>query len=111
MSWAGDGYVRTPDDDPAFIYQNALVALESQRGISIGQPGAHALWLDALALKEGETVLQVGTGTGYYTAIIAHLVGIDGLVHAYEIDAGLAARASENLKACHKSMCSRDQAW
>jgi protein-L-isoaspartate(D-aspartate) O-methyltransferase len=96
--FTGEGYVKTPDDDPAFIYQNTLVALDSERGINIGSPGAHALWLDALALKEGETVLQVGAGTGYYTAIIAHLVGVGGRVHAYEIDGGLAARASENLK-------------
>jgi protein-L-isoaspartate(D-aspartate) O-methyltransferase len=95
---ARDRYVKTPDDDPAFIYQDTLVALDSERGINNGSPGAHAFWLDALALKEGETVLQIGAGTGYYTAIIAHLVGIGGRVHAYEIDAGFAARASENLK-------------
>ena len=96
--FTGEGYVETPDDDPAFIYQNTLVALDRERGINIGSPGAHALWLDALALKEDESVLQIGAGTGYYTAIIAHLVGVGGRVHAYEIDAGLAARASETLK-------------
>lgn len=94
----GHDYVKTPDDDPAFIYQNTLVALDPSRGLNIGMPQWHALWLDSIALKEGETVLQVGVGTGYYTAIIAHLVGVSGRVHGYEIDAGLAARASENLK-------------
>jgi protein-L-isoaspartate(D-aspartate) O-methyltransferase len=95
---AGKGYVTTPDDDPAYIYQDTLVALDSIRGINIGEPSSHALWLDALALEEGEAVLQVGAGTGYYTAILAYLVGAGGTVHAYEIDAGLAARAKENLK-------------
>jgi protein-L-isoaspartate(D-aspartate) O-methyltransferase len=98
VSLGSHDYVKTPDDDPAFLYQNTLVALDRERGINIGSPSAHALWLDAVALKEGETVLQVGAGTGYYTAVIAHLVGIGGRVHAYEIDAGLAARACENLK-------------
>jgi protein-L-isoaspartate(D-aspartate) O-methyltransferase len=98
LIFTGEGYVKTPDDDPAFIYQNTLVALDNERGINIGSPGAHALWLDALALKEDEAVLQVGVGTGYYTAILAHLVGAGGRVHAYEIDAGLAARARENLQ-------------
>lgn len=65
------GYVTTPDDDPAFIYQNALVALDSARGINIGMPGAHAYWLDAFGLKEGETVLQIGAGSGYHTASTA----------------------------------------
>ena len=95
---AGRGYVKTPDDDPAFIYQDTLVALDPARHLNIGQPSAHASWLDALALKQGDSVLQVGAGTGYYTAIIAHLVGPGGRVHAYEIDPGLAARARENLK-------------
>jgi protein-L-isoaspartate(D-aspartate) O-methyltransferase len=96
--FAGKGYVMTPDDDPAFIYQDTLIALDRDRGINIGMPSAHGVWLDALALKPGETVLQVGVGTGYYTAIIAHLVGAGGRVHGYEIDADLAARAGENLK-------------
>jgi protein-L-isoaspartate(D-aspartate) O-methyltransferase len=93
----GSGYVKTPDDDPAFLYQDTLVALDPERGLNIGVPSAHALWLNAVDVKEGETVLQVGAGTGYYTAILAHLVGPGGRVHAYEIDADLAARARENL--------------
>jgi protein-L-isoaspartate(D-aspartate) O-methyltransferase len=95
---AGSSYVKTPDDDPAFLYQDTLLALDPERGLNIGVPSAHALWLDAVDVKEGETVLQVGAGTGYYTAILAHLVGSGGHVHAYEIDADLAARAHENLK-------------
>jgi protein-L-isoaspartate(D-aspartate) O-methyltransferase len=94
----GVGYLRTPDDDIAFIYQDTLVALDAERGVNIGQPSAHAGWLDALALAEGELVLQVGAGTGYYTALLAHLVGSPGQVHAYEIDSDLAARARANLK-------------
>lgn len=98
ISLGSHAYVKTPDDDPAFIYQNTLVALDPARGINIGVPGAHAFWLDAFGLTEGETVLQIGAGSGYYTAILAHLVGPGGRVHAYEIDEGLAARARENLK-------------
>lgn len=95
----GSGYVRTPTDDPAFLYQDTLVALDAARGINIGQPSAHAAWLDALALREGETVVQIGAGTGYYTTLLAYLVGPQGRVHAYEIDPGLAARATENVAA------------
>lgn len=91
-------YVKTPNDDPAFIYQNTLVALDSAQGLNIGMPSAHAYWLDGCDLKEGETVLQVGVGTGYYTAILAQLVGSSGQVHAYEIDESLADRARGNLK-------------
>jgi len=93
----GVGYIRTPTDDPAFIYQDTLVAIIPERGINIGQPSWHAHWLDALALCQGETVVQIGAGTGYYTTVLAHLVGPTGCVHAYEIDQALAARAEQNL--------------
>jgi protein-L-isoaspartate(D-aspartate) O-methyltransferase len=75
-----------------------LVAIDPNRGINIGEPSSHALWLDAIDLTAGESVIQVGAGTGYYAAILAHLVGPSGRVHAFEIDADLAARAGENLK-------------
>ena len=98
ITLGGHDYVTTPNDDPAFIYQNTLVALDSAQGLNIGMPSAHAYWLGACKLKEGETVLQVGVGTGYYTAILAQLVGPSGRVHAYEIDESLADRARDNLK-------------
>lgn len=91
------GYIVTPDDDPAFLYQDTLIAIDPARGINIGEPSLHARCLDALALRAGETVLHVGAGVGYYTAVLAHLVGSNGHVHAYEIDPGLAARAERNL--------------
>ena len=94
---ARPSYVQTPDDDPAFLYQDALVALDPARGINIGEPSLHAHCLDALAVQEGEAVLHVGAGSGYYTAILAHLVGAHGQVHAFEIDPGLAGRAERNL--------------
>jgi protein-L-isoaspartate(D-aspartate) O-methyltransferase len=94
----GVGDVKTPDADIAFIYQDTLVALDPSRGINIGQPSSHAGWLDALAPAEGESVIQVGAGTGYYTALLGHLVGSAGTVNAYEIEQDLAARARVNLK-------------
>jgi protein-L-isoaspartate(D-aspartate) O-methyltransferase len=94
----GHGYLKTPDDDAAFIYQDTLVAIDVARGINIGEPTLHARCLNALALHEGEAVLQVGAGVGYYTALLATLVGAEGHVDAYEIDPGLAARARRNLE-------------
>ena len=98
----GHPYVQTPDDDPAFLYQNFLLALDSERGINIGMPSLHAHLLGSCNIKLGETVLQIGAGSGYYTAILARLVGPDGRVYAYEIDEALAARARENLREQHQ---------
>jgi protein-L-isoaspartate(D-aspartate) O-methyltransferase len=95
-------YVQTPDDDPVFLYQNLLLALDRESGINIGMPSLHAHFLGSCNIKLGETVLQVGAGSGYYTAILAHLVGPDGRVYAYEIDEALAARARENLRKQHQ---------
>ena len=99
-NWLGGGrppYVETVGDDPAFLYQDVLVALDRERGINIGQPSLHAHFLEAAAVAAGETVLQVGAGSGYYTAVLAELVGPAGRVVAFEIDADLAARARRNL--------------
>ena len=94
---SGRSYLQTPDDDPAFLYQDALVGLDPDRGINIGEPSSHAHWIEALSPQPGETVLQVGTGSGYYTSILATLVGPAGHVHGFEIDAELARRSKANL--------------
>jgi protein-L-isoaspartate(D-aspartate) O-methyltransferase len=91
-------YIETPSDDLCFLYQDVLVALSEDRRINNGEPSLHAHCLAALCPKQGETVLHVGAGTGYYTAVLAHLVGSTGSVAAYEIENDLARQASSNLK-------------
>jgi protein-L-isoaspartate(D-aspartate) O-methyltransferase len=44
-------------------------------GQTISQPWVHARYLEALALKGSEKVLEVGTGSGYQTVLLAHLAG------------------------------------
>jgi protein-L-isoaspartate(D-aspartate) O-methyltransferase len=94
---SGGVYGQTSNDDPARLYDDVLVAIDARRGINNGQPSLHAQAIDALGLKEGETVVQIGAGTGYYTAILARLVGPQGRVVAYEIEPGIAERAKANL--------------
>lgn len=43
-------------------------------GQTISQPLIHAQYLELLELKGPERVLEIGTGTGYQTALLAHLV-------------------------------------
>jgi protein-L-isoaspartate(D-aspartate) O-methyltransferase len=91
------GYVETLTDDPAVLYQDVVVSLGSEGPLNNGQPTLHAMCIAALAPKKGEGVVHVGAGSGYYTTILAKLVGEGGVVDAYEIEPTLARRATENL--------------
>lgn len=97
----GVGYVPTPNADPAHIYQDVLVALDAEAGLNNGQPSLHAVSLAALDLRKGETVIHIGCGSGYYTALIAELVGPTGSVQGWEIEPALAEIAEENLAPWH----------
>ena len=93
------GFTRQWTDDPRELYADVLVGLDVELGINNGQPSLHARCLAACDPQPGETALHVGAGTGYYSAILAHLVGTQGRVIAYEIEAHLAERAAANLAA------------
>ncbi|MFT3724209.1 MAG: methyltransferase domain-containing protein [Hyphomonadaceae bacterium] len=92
------GYGKTKDADPKHLYDDVLVALVPEKRINNGQPSGHAMWINAADPRPGEHVVHIGAGTGYYTALLAHLVGPTGRVTAIEFDADLAARALANLK-------------
>ncbi len=89
--------VETRSADPAFLYQNVLVAIDRGKGVNNGEPFLHAAFIGAVAPQPGEIVAHVGAGTGYYTAILSMLVLPAGKVNAFEIDPGLAHQAAANL--------------
>src|SRR5262245_2098386 len=93
----GNEFGRSWCDDPRELYQDVLVGLAVERGINNGQPSLHARSLAACDPRVGDTALHVGAGLGYYSAILAQLVGTGGLVVAYEIEADLAQRAATHL--------------
>ena len=84
-------------DDPGAAYHNVLFAIDAARGLNNGQPEFWARLLDRMEIRPGDRACHIGAGTGYYTAIIAELVGPEGSVIAVEIDPALAARAQANL--------------
>jgi protein-L-isoaspartate(D-aspartate) O-methyltransferase len=91
-------YEDSPDASPEHIYDDVLVALDYTRGLNNGLPSALARWIDATDIAPGDRVIHAGCGTGYFTALIAHVVGSEGRVIAIEYDADLAARARVNLR-------------
>lgn len=61
-------------------YEN--VALPLGHGQTISRPGVHALHLQLMELAGTERVLEIGTGSGFQTALLAHLVEH---VHSIEV--------------------------
>jgi protein-L-isoaspartate(D-aspartate) O-methyltransferase len=84
-------------DDPRDVYHNVVVALDKSADINNGQPSALARWIEALDLKPGCRAYHLGCGVGYYTAIMAEMVGPGGSIIACEVHPDLALRAKQNL--------------
>ena len=96
LRWFRD-YVPTPGTDPVYLYTDDLVGILPERRINNGQPSLHAHLIHRASPAAGERVVHIGTGTGYYTAILAHLAGPSGRVTGIEYDSELAAKAKANL--------------
>lgn len=67
-------------------------------GATISQPYTVAFMLQALELKKGDKVLEIGTASGWNAALISVIVGKTGNVFTTEIIPELAKRAKEKLK-------------
>jgi protein-L-isoaspartate(D-aspartate) O-methyltransferase len=90
--------VKTPDDDPVYLYTDDVVGILPEQQINNGQPSYHANLISQALPKEGEHVVHVGAGVGYYSAVFAQLVGPGGRVTAIEFLPELADRAKANLR-------------
>src|SRR6056297_3585913 len=53
-------------------------------GQTISQPLTVAFMLELLSPKKGDKVLDIGSGSGWVTALLAHIVGKEGKVFALE---------------------------
>jgi len=99
----GDTCPRPTDDaDPRHVYHDVAIAIDAGRNLYNGQPSLIARWIDELGIAPGEHVLHIGCGSGYFTSLIAHVVGPAGRVDALDVDAELAVRARVSLS---------DQPW
>lgn len=66
-------------------------------GKTISQPTTTIIMINALELKEGDKILEVGTGSGYHAALMATVIG-SGKVISLEVVPELVAFARANLK-------------
>jgi Protein-L-isoaspartate carboxylmethyltransferase len=92
-------------DRALFLQPSARRAAYLDEPVDIGsrqtcsQPSMIAFMLDALRLRPGLRVLEVGSGSGYAAALLALLVSPEGAVTSLEILPELALRARANLVA------------
>jgi protein-L-isoaspartate(D-aspartate) O-methyltransferase len=71
-------------------------------GQTNSQPRTVADMLRLLQVRPGDRVLDVGSGSGWTTALLAHLTGPSGSVLGLEIEPDLVAFGRGNLKGVHR---------
>jgi protein-L-isoaspartate(D-aspartate) O-methyltransferase len=94
-------HVFLPELPPATAYQDeAFVIKHGGDGLPVSsssQPAIMAIMLEQLGLEPGQRVLEIGTGSGYNAALMAHITGDQAAVITVDVDAEIVARARASL--------------
>ncbi len=90
------------DEGLKAVYRDdAIVTKRTGQGLplsSSSQPSLMAKMLELLDVAPANRVLEIGAGTGYNAALLAHLTGPSGRVTSVDIDPDLARRARRSLR-------------
>ena len=89
-------HIFVSDSQKEYAYQDTPLSIGA--GQTISAPHMVAIMCNLLDLREGMSVLEIGTGSGYHVAVIAELVGKTGHVYTVECIEQLAYFARDNLK-------------
>jgi protein-L-isoaspartate(D-aspartate) O-methyltransferase len=96
--------------------EQAVITKRGSDGASLScasVPSIVAMMLDQLEVRPGDNILEIGAGTGYNAALLAHLAGPAGQVTTVDIDPEVTAQARQALDAngyCHVRVATRDGA-
>lgn len=82
--------------DEVRVYAQLDEALPIGYGQTNSQPYTVRQMLEWLDVREGQRVLDVGSGSGWTTALLSHLVGVNGYVYAVERVPELVEMGREN---------------
>lgn len=91
-----------PHLSPQEVYQDRAIMtkmIDGQYVSSSSQPTIMAIMLEQLDLQPGQRVLEIGAGTGYNAALMAHIVGDTGQVVTIDIDDDIVEGARTHLAA------------
>ncbi|MFG3072504.1 methyltransferase domain-containing protein [Streptomyces sp. NPDC048225] len=83
-------------------YADAPLATRMRDGellSSSSQPSLMAMMLVELGVRDGDRVLEIGAGTGYNAALLAHRLGDDDLVTTVDLDPEITESARRHLAA------------
>lgn len=84
-----------PSSELDYAYYNEPLPIKKNQTIS--QPAVVSRMTEWLDVKQGQKILEIGTGSGWQTAILSYLVG-QGTVYSVEIKSELVKFARENLE-------------
>ena len=85
-----------PDKLKKYAYVDT--PLEIGKGQTISAPHMVAIMCEALGIRKGQKILEIGAGSGYHAAIVSKMVGEKGHVYTIERFSSLADRAKKNLE-------------
>lgn len=108
VSWdnrVSEDDIRNNDADPleelTWIYSDAVMHHVNDSGEALpstnSQPSYVLRLLEMLDLRPGQRVLEIGSGSGWLAAVMAHLVGTGGHVTGIEIIPELVAQCRADL--------------
>jgi len=80
------------------IYSDEALLSRMNPPSSTSQPSLVVQMLEALRVRPGHRVFEVGAGTGWNAALLGHLVGPEGQVVTMDIQAEVTRRARQHLK-------------
>jgi protein-L-isoaspartate(D-aspartate) O-methyltransferase len=83
------------------VYQDTHVVTKTRDNAplsSSSQPSLMANMLELLDIRQGQHILEIGAGTGYNAALLAHLVGETGQVTTVDIDEDIVKEARAHLR-------------
>jgi protein-L-isoaspartate(D-aspartate) O-methyltransferase len=86
-----------PESERHRVHEDAPVPIG--HGQTNSQPTTVAAMLRLLDVQPGDRVLDVGAGSGWTTALLAHLTGPDGEVVGVELEPRLARWGADNVTA------------